>query len=207
MTLVSPIRVLGPAVVVAAAWLALSAWLGGQIGEVTEAAEAADRQAAAQRRAAADLRQFSAVGGDAIKAADRIAVAIPPRPDIPQVIELLASVGRTASVDVETISPKPTPLALAPSAAAADPAAGSDQPLSRIEVAVRGTGSYEATMTYFDLVSQAERLFVIRSIELAAGDTGGTVRFAVDLDAFTTNRADPVGPTAGAASPPTLEEG
>ncbi len=185
------LRMAGPALVIAIAWFGLVTAVNGAIDESERETEATARAEASRQLVLGGLVSFAEVEAQALAAIERIEAVIPADVDVPQLIALLAATDQQGDLAIEVISPNPTPQPLSRNGVAADPADGSSDSLSRVEVTVSGSGTYEAALAYLDRLSQSQRLFRIWSVELTADGGVDRVSFVVELDAFTTMAAGP----------------
>ncbi|MCP4224173.1 MAG: hypothetical protein GY773_12570 [Actinomycetia bacterium] len=192
MRLRAVLRMAGPTLVVVIAWFGIVTAANGAIDESERATEATARAVASRQRIDSDLIAFAEVEEQALAAIEQVEAVIPPEVNVPQLIALLAATDVQGDLAIEVISPNPTPQPLSRAAGivAVDLAAdGSASTLSRVEISVTGSGTYEATLAYLDRLSQSQRLFRIRSVELSSDGGADRVEFAVELDAFTTMAA------------------
>ncbi len=202
------LRMAGPTLVMAITWFGLVTAVNGAIDESEQETDATARAVASRQRFHDGLVGFAEVEAQASAATERIEAVIPPDVDVPQLIALLAATDQQGDLAVEVISPNPTPqplprdgVVVAIDSAAADGSAGS---LSRVAVTVSGSGTYEAALAYLDRLSQSQRLFRIRSVELSSDGGSDRVRFTVELDAFTTMAAGSSTAAASASPQPAI---
>lgn len=178
---------LGLILIAAAGWQLALGPETARVGEVqTQIVEARDQNALlgqqllSLQRQAADLDRTRAT-------AEALAEKFPPTADQPGLFEQVTRAATEAGIgpkDVTALTPTPPTIGVTDPAAGVQPEAVSAGSLARQTVTVSVVGDYAATQNLLENLEGLSRAYLINSVTLASGESGGSFTTTITGDMF-----------------------